>query len=148
MRVVKRPREPPKGGNRMQVRNISDLKVAYETLSLYSKVLSECEDIEPKNMKLVKEKIAEQKREIRKFYKRNNDRRLVKDNGIDGYVILIELPETLVNKQDAEKYFEENEEICAVPSMFDCTGQPFTSWFKVFKRRDRFMAYHSICFDV
>lgn len=132
----------------MQVRNSSDLKVAYETLSLYGKLLSECEDIEPKNMKLVKEKIAEQKREIRKFYKRGNDRRLVKDNGIDGYVLLIELPETLENKRDAEEYFEKNEEICAVPSMYDCTGQAFTSWFKVFKRRDRFMAYHSICFDV
>ena len=72
----------------------------------------------------------------------------MKDDGIDGYVLLIELPETLENLRDAEEYFEERETICAVPSIFDCTGQAFTSWFKVFKRRDRFMAYHSIGFDV
>lgn len=132
----------------MQVRNSSDLKVAYEVLSIYSELLSEHEEIEPKKMELVKEKIAEQKREIRKFHKKSSDRRLVKDDGIDGYVLLIELPETLENLRDAEEYFEERETICAVPSMFDCTGQAFTSWFKVFKRRGRFMAYHSIGFDV
>lgn len=132
----------------MQVRNSSDLKVAYEVLSIYSELLSEHEEIEPKKMELVKEKIAEQKREIRKFHKKSSDRRLVKDDGIDGYVLLIELPETLENLRDAEEYFEECETIYAAPSMFDCTGQAFTSWFKVFKRRGRFMAYHSIGFDV
>ena len=132
----------------MQVRNSSDLKVAYEVLSIYSELLSEHEEIEPKKMEFVKEKIAEQKREIRKFYKKRNDRRIVKDDGIDGYVLLIELPEKLENLRDAEEYFEERETICAAPSMFDCTGQAFTSWFKVFKRRDRLMAYHSIGFDV
>lgn len=132
----------------MQVRNSNDLKVAYEVLSIYKELLSEHEKIEPKKMKSVKEKIAEQKQEIRKFHKKNSDRRVVKDDGIDGYVLLIELPETLENLRDAEEYFEERETICAVPSIFDCTGQAFTSWFKVFKRRDRFMAYHSIGFDV
>jgi len=132
----------------MQVRNRNDLKVAYEVLSIYKELLSEHGKMEPEKMKSVKEKIAEQKCEIRKFHKKSSDRRIVKDDGIDGYVLLIELPETLENLRDAEEYFEERETICAVPSMFDCTGQAFTSWFKVFKRRDRFMAYHSICFDV
>lgn len=132
----------------MQVRNNRDLKNAYEILSIYKELLSECGKLEPEKMKSVNEKIAEQKREIRKFYKESSDRRLVKDDGIDGYVLLIELPETLGNMQDAEEYFEERETISEMPSMFDCTGQAFTSWFKVFKRRDRFMAYHSVCFDV
>lgn len=132
----------------MQVRNSRDLKNAYEILSIYKELLSECGKLEPEKMKSVNEKIAEQKREIRKFHKESSDRRLVKDDGIDGYVLLIELPETLGNMQDAEEYFEERETISAMPSMFDCTGQAFTSWFKVFKRRDRFMAYHSVCFDV
>ena len=132
----------------MQVRNSSDLKVAYEILSIYKELLSECGELDPEKMKSVKEKIADQKREIRKFHKKSTDRRIVKDDGIDGYTLLIELPETLGNMQDAEEYFEESETISAVPSIFDCTGQAFTSGFKVFKRRDKFMAYHSICFDV
>ena len=127
----------------MQVRNSSDLKVAYEILNIYKELISEHGKTER-----VEERIAEQKREIRKFHKKGSDRRLVRDDGIDGYVLLIELPETLENLRDAEEYFEECETICAVPSMYDCTGQAFTSWFKVFKRRGRFMAYHSVCFDV
>ena len=135
-------------GKRMQVRKSSDLKVAYEILSIYKELLSECGELDPEKMKSVKEKIADQKREIRKFHKKRSDRKIVKDDGMDGYVILIELPETLGNMQDAEEYFEERETISAVPSIFDCTGQAFTSGFKVFKRRDKFMAYHSECFDV
>ncbi len=127
----------------MQVRNYSDLKVAYEILSIYKELISEHGKTER-----VEERIAEQKREIRKFHKQSNDRRIVKDYGIDGYVVLIELPETLGNMQDAEEYFEEREAISAMPSIFDCTGQAFTSGFKVFKRRGRFMAYHSVSFDV
>lgn len=139
---MKRPREPPTGGDRMQVKNSSDLKIAYEILNVY-KGITECEKPEK-----LKERIAEQKREIRRFHKKTSDRRIVKDYGIDGYVLLIELPETLENLQDAEEYFEECETISAAPSMFDCTGQAFTSWFKVFRRRGRFFAYHSIGFDV
>lgn len=127
----------------MQVRNDNDLKVAYEILNIYKELISE----HGKNERAEK-RIAEQKREIRKFYKKSNDRRLVKDEGIDGYVLLIELPETLENMQDAKDYFEMRETICAVPSIFDCTGQAFTSWFKVFERRGRFMAYHAVGFDV
>ena len=95
-----------------------------------------------------KTRLRNKKREIRKFHKKSSDRRIVKDDGIDGYVLLIELPETLGNMRDAEEYFEERETICAIPSVFDCTGQAFTSWFKVFRRRNRFFAYHSIGFDV
>lgn len=127
----------------MQVRSCSDLKVAYEILSIYKELISEHGKTER-----VEERIAEQKREIRKFHKKSTDRRIVKDDGIDGYILLIELPETLGNMQDAEEYFEERETISAVPSIFDCTGQAFTSWFKVFERRGRFMAYHSVGFDV
>ena len=126
----------------MQVRNSNDLKIAYEILNVY-KEIPVCE----KSENLMK-RIAEQKREIRRFHKKSTDRRIVKDYGIDGYVLLIELPEKLENVQEAEEYFEECETISAAPSMFDCTGQAFTSWFKVFRRRGRFFAYHSIGFDV
>lgn len=127
----------------MQIRNSNDLKVAYEILSICKEFCSEHGKTES-----IEKKITEQKREIREFHKKSSDRRIVKDYGIDGYVELVELPEFLQSEQDAEEYFEERETRHAFPSMFDCTGQAFTSWFKVFKRRNRFFAYHSIGFDV
>ena len=34
------------------------------------------------------------------------------------------------------------------PSAYDCTGQAFTSWYKVFARGGRFWAYHRVSVDV
>ena len=34
------------------------------------------------------------------------------------------------------------------PSAYDCTGQAFTSWYKVFVRGGRFWAYHHVSVDV
>lgn len=127
----------------MRVKNSADLRVAYEILNTYKELISEHGKTER-----VEKRIAEQKREIRKFHKKISDRRLVKDDGMDGYVLLIELPETLKSMQDAVEYFKLHEVICAVPSIFDCTGQAFTAAFKVFERRGKFMAYHAVRFDV
>lgn len=127
----------------MKIRNKEDLKLAYMILSTYKELIEECG-----NPEKVSEKIIEQKREIRAFLKKKSSGKIVKDYGIDGYVVLIELPEELENLQDAEECFEENEVVHARPSMYDCTGQAFTVGFKVFKRRNRFMAYHSVGFDV
>lgn len=121
-----------------QVRNTRDLRIAYGILRIAGRG----------NTGEFAEKLAELKQEIRKFNKRSSDRRIVKDNGIDGFVELVELPEYLKSTEDATEYFEEYEVRHAMPSMYDCTGQAFTSWFKVFKRHNKFFAYHSICFDV
>lgn len=127
----------------MKIRNKDDLRLSYMILNTYKELIEEC-----KNPEKVSEKIIEQKREIRAFLKKKSSGKIVKDYGIDGYVALIELPEELEKLQEAEEYFEENEVIHARPSMYDCTGQAFTTGFKVFKRRNRFMAYHSVGFDV
>ena len=121
-----------------QVRNMRDLRIAYGILRIAGRG----------STGEFAEKLAELKQEIRRFNKRSSDRRIVKDNGIDGFVELVELPEYLKSTEDATEYFEEYEVRHAIPSMYDCTGQAFTSWFKVFKRHNKFFAYHSICFDV
>ena len=98
-----------------------------------------------------KEVFDEIKRSIRRFYKKvcaPRDCRCVRDNGIDGYVLLITLPEWVQNKQDAIYYMVQNEVMECRPSQYDCTGQHFTNWYKVFCRRGRWMAYHSIRVDV
>ena len=53
---MKRPREPPTGGEQMQVRNNNDLKIAYEILNIYEELIAEHGETER-----VKDKIAEQK---------------------------------------------------------------------------------------
>lgn len=90
------------------------------------------------------------KRNIRDYHKRNaeTDRHIVKDYGIDGYVVLIELPEWIESHHEAREYFKEHEYIEPYYTYYDCTGRPFTSWYKVFERRGRWMAYHSVGFDV
>ena len=91
--------------------------------------------------------VIELKRDIRRFHK-DGERKgwkgtLVKDYGMDGYITLYELPDV----EDPVEYFKENEEIHYRPSMYDCTGQAFTGWYKIFKRHGKNMVYHRICFD-
>ena len=94
------------------------------------------------------EKIKGIKREIRRYNKIHPKEKLIRDDGMDEYVELIELPDYLENKEEAETYFEEHHAICARTSAFDCTGQAFTSWVSIFRRRNHWIAYHSVVFDV
>lgn len=118
------------------IKNKYDLRNAYEYLGIL------------KELGKPIDRMAEIKRAIREYSHKEKAVRIIKDNGIDGYVTLIELPDFLENQQDAEEFFEEYLVIHAKPSMYDCTGQSFTAWYKVFKRRNRFYAYHSVGFDV
>lgn len=66
-----------------------------------------------------------------------------------GRIALEELP---VNpewcREDVEAWFTENRYIHGVNSQYDCTGCLFTEWFKVFRRRGRWYAYHCIGMDI
>ena len=108
-----------------------------------------------------RERVIELKRNLRQYAHRGTavdvgmgfmcERRIVKDDGIDGYIELVSIPEvidTLDGEDGADEFFKTFLEIHARPSMYDCTGQAFTSWYKLFKRRGQFWAYHSVCFDV
>ena len=109
----------------------------------------EKEAINQKENKKLQKIIVDYKKEIRAYVnKKTSDRRIIKEYGIDGYIELIALPERLTDLENAIEYFEDVEKIYYRPTYYDCTGQAFTSWYKVFKRNDRFFAYHSVCFDV
>ena len=97
---------------------------------------------------MIEEKIEQQKREIRAFQKKQEGRRIVKDYGIDGFIELLELPEYIRSMAEGNEYFEECVANQAELSVYDCTGQAFTSWYKVFEREGKFFAYHSVSFDV
>lgn len=95
--------------------------------------------------------IADVKREIREFTHRPAPAsRIVKDDGIDGYVELVRLPEELdnANKVDAANWFLANHYLEFFPTPYDCSGQKFTNWFKLFRRQGHWFAYHSVSIDV
>lgn len=119
------------------IRNESDLRTAYDYLQIHRELGSPLD------------KQSDIKRAIRNYL--HTERlmsKIVKDYGIDGYVLLMDLPDFLETQEDAEEYFKQRHVMRSIPSMYDCTGQAFTSGYKIFKRRDRFFAYHSVCFDV
>lgn len=112
----------------MQIRSENDLKLAYETINSFKEMMPMAQKTD-----VALEYIKELKRDIRGFFRKEKEkpqRRLVKDDGIDGYIVLIQLPSFLNSKEDAAVYFEENEVMTCRHSMYDCTGQAFTSWYK------------------
>lgn len=128
----------------MRVQNVLDLKVAYEELRFLQEFL-------PVSAKpsTVKEHIMELKRSIREYgHSEAPSRKIVQDYGFDGYVLKIQLPEYVETKEEAEEYMEEIEKLEMRPTQWDCSGQAFTNWYKVFNTNGSWRAYHSIGFDV
>ena len=129
----------------MYIANSSDLKVAYEELFFWKS--------EPrlKDDKMINHIIRNLKIGIRDYFKRINRRtgRLVKwDPDGDGEIWLEELPETVKTEQAAEDWFLYHKYREVTPSPYDCTGQLFTAWYKIFQRNGKYIVYHCICRDV
>lgn len=74
-------------------------------------------------------------------------RRIVKDDGADGYIELIEMP-AFEDAPAAEEFFNDRYFMESPHSAYDCTGQCFTSWYKLFERRGHWWAYHRVCVDI
>ena len=92
------------------------------------------------------------KKEIRRYNKAEREDiigTIVKDNGIDGYISLETLPDQLswLDIKDVNAWFKEHRAYPDNHYMYDCTGRPFTNWFKCFRRRGHWMAYHSVGYD-
>ena len=100
---------------------------------------------------IYKEEIIKAKREIRKIHNKDNklraenqNKHIVKDYGMDGWIEKEIFTNTTAEKVTA--YAEENWIEC-IPSMYDCTGQLFTSWFEVFEVEDKIILYTKYSFD-
>ena len=72
---------------------------------------------------------------------------IVKDDGADGYIELREMPR-FDSLEEADEWFKNCYYLEYRPSPYDCTGQRFTVWYKLFQRRGRWWAYHSVGVDV
>lgn len=116
----------------MVINNLQDLRNAYVELMMFG----DCGKI-GKNLK----------KSIRDYNKRTSDRHVIKQD-FDYSVWVIDLPEEITSKEAAEDYFKEHEYIERYYTYYDCTGRPFTSWYRVFERNGRWIAYHSIGIDV
>lgn len=134
------------------IQNTKDLRCKYESLLLANELKKEVSSLDLDRYNVFINKI---KKEIRDYYKMEDEHkeRLIKDNGMDGYIVLIELPSEINSvKIDsfelADEYFKAYEYRRCRPSMYDCTGQSFTNWYKIIKRNNKFYAYHSIGFDM
>ena len=125
----------------MNIKNGNDLRIAYGLVETMAPLVGQCDN--PAKAARVVDAL---KRDIRAYFKKEEGkpfRRLVKDEGVDGYVELMELPET----EDPEKWFDWNVRL-SCRSAYDCTGQAFTRWHYIFRRRGKLMCYHSVGYDV
>ena len=139
------------------IRNKTDLQIAYWMLRDYqgkhenSQMKEYLATMNAEQKKKVQRKIKALKTEIRRYHRDYpvSENVLVRDYGIDGYIVRFPLPDWIEDKEDGRVWFMENEYIHSRPSYYDCTGQAFTSWFKVYKHSDgRWWAYHRVSFDV
>lgn len=96
------------------------------------------------------EDVKDLKQGIRIYFKNQSQKpeRRVFDADYNGAIFLIELPAEIKTEEAAEGWFEANEYCECRPSQYDCTGQAFTAWHKLAKRRGRWWCYHRIWFDV
>ena len=78
--------------------------------------------------------------------KRNGNRRIIHYCS-DDYIVRIECPDWVKDKEDAEYWFED-EFIPSPNSPYDCTRQQFTAWYKFFKVDGKYICYHCIAIDV
>lgn len=118
------------------IHNNRDLKDAYIFMSL----LEEAGRYE--------ETIKEMKKAIRLYLNRPREERyIVKDYGIDGYVERYPAPAECETLEDVDEWFMETQWIHMIPSQYDCTGQLFTSWYKPAYLNGRWFVYHSVSCD-
>lgn len=103
------------------------------------------------------ERIVELKKALRKWSHRPSFE--VSDSGFhwtaclawsydgDGYVEKITLPEQIETEEVAKEFMEDMIWIEPYYTYYDCTGRPFSNWYKLFCRNGHWMAYHSVSYD-
>lgn len=133
------------------VKSYRDVYIWLSVLRDYEEALKEHGVFDEKR-EHYREYAKEIKREIRKFYRKVCEKAkedtAVISGDFDCYTRRYPLPECIKTKEEAVEYMEEYEVMECAPSQYDCTGQHFTSWYKVFCRNGRWQVYHHICVDV
>ena len=135
------------------IHNRKDLYFALAFIHIAERSLQEqAASYTPEASQAMKDNLIDWKREARRYMRRERESladlpRLVKNDGIDGYTVLLPLPQNLANADQAEAWFLDNEYMEYIPTYYDCTGQLSTSWYKIIQKNGRYYAYHSISRD-
>lgn len=130
----------------MTIQNDRDFRIGWEILVDVLERVGK----ESGNTHRRRKRIVELKRNLRRYAHREIgfEPRVIQDNGIDGFVLLQRLPDDFRDLAQATEFFEQFMTYEYRPSPYDCTGQRFTSWFKVFRRNGGYYAYHAVSVDV
>lgn len=130
----------------LYIKTREDLKMRWITLRFMEKTLAELQDVTKSQAEKSQAYIKDLKQSIRDYNRRkeNRDRRIITGD-YDGYIELVNVPQNIT---DIDAWFDENERLICRPSQYDCTGQPFTMWYRPVKRGGRWFVYHKVGFDV
>ena len=128
------------------IQNDRDFRIGYEILTEVMERVNE----DGGNTHKRRKRIVELKRGLRRYAHRETgyDRRIIREYGIDGFVALEHLPDDFRDVEEAREFFQRFMTYEYRPSAYDCTGQWFTTGFKVFRRNGGYYAYHFVSVDV
>lgn len=104
------------------INDMASLRAAYSFVRTLRDVTVPVENVARRD-----KHIADVKREIREFTHRAASRsHIVRDDGIDGYVELVQLPEALdeAHKVVAADWFRANRYLEFLPTPYDCSATP------------------------
>ena len=138
----------------MRVRNSKEYREAHAWIRLLEEALERNGFGKPEG---IRKEIADQKREMRRWANRSSaidvgmgfkvERRIVK-NDFESGIVLESIPEVFDDEESATEFFEDFLKMEYQWGPYDCTGQIFTTWYKIFKRNGQYWAYHAQAMDV
>ena len=121
------------------------MKEQYEWLNMLNKMVK----TSSVDKEVAEDVIAEAKRKIRKITNKRTAEGSIFHEDFDGFILKRPFPEYIKTREEAEQYFEEYEHISYRNYAWDCTGQRFTRWFKIFQKPNgEWWYYHSVGLDV
>lgn len=133
----------------ISIRSNRDLRVAYQLKSIVEDLLANHPEAFTDDGSGAREHLAEIKRNIRAYtHRAAREDILVRDYGMDGYAVRFPLPAWIETEEQANDYFESRYYMECRPSMYDCTGQLFTSWYTCKFWQGRWWAWHSVACDI
>ena len=120
------------------VRKLS-VRKCYEHLNILKK-LNVDKDLIVSVKRIIRAKLKKMQKDLA------NEYRIVYDNGINGYIYKQIL--NAHSMDEAESEFESYHHIAYTPSIYDCTGESFTAWHRIFFVNGKYVLYHRISLDV
>lgn len=130
------------------IANKHDLRVAYEMLHMYSELCNEHPTTDPVQLENRDDFLRELKQDIRKYTnKPASEARIFGDDNYGSCIQLAPLPDHITTRAQADEWFMDNEYIPVRYTYYSPTGWPFTHWYKLVFRHNRWWAYHCVGID-